>query len=58
MRRLAELAHDGVVGKPAARHYSLMGYILDPTVLVEETAPAIADRLRADAVDAVVLVPA
>ena len=26
-----------------------MGYILDPTVLVEETAPAIADRMRVDA---------
>jgi hypothetical protein len=35
-----------------------MGYILDPTVLVEETALVIADRMRADDVDAVVLVPA
>ena len=58
MRRLTELARDGVVGQAAPRHYSLMGYILDPTVLVEETAPAIADRMRADHVDAVALVPA
>ena len=43
MRRLAELAHEGIVGRPAPRHYSLMGYILEPTELVEETAPAIAD---------------
>jgi hypothetical protein len=47
-----------LIGQPALRHYSLMGYILDPTVLVEETAPAIADRIRADNVDAVALVPA
>lgn len=58
MRRLAELAQTGVVGRPAARHYSVMGYILDPTVLVEETAPAIAERMRADHVDAVALAPA
>jgi D-proline reductase (dithiol) PrdB len=58
MRRLAELAHAGLVGRPAPRHYSLMGYILEPTVLVEETAPAIADRMRLDAVDAAALVPA
>jgi D-proline reductase (dithiol) PrdB len=58
MRRLAELAREGFVRQPAARHYSIMGYILDPTVLVEETAPAIADRMRADGVDAAALVPA
>ena len=58
MRRLTELAGEGVVGRAAPRHYSLMGYILDPTVLVEETAPMIADQMGADEVDAVVLVPA
>lgn len=58
MRRLAELAHEGFVGQPAPRHYSLMGYILDPAVLVQETAPALTDRLRADGVDAAALVPA
>jgi D-proline reductase (dithiol) PrdB len=58
MRRLAELACDGFVGPPAPRHYSLMGYILDPQVLVEETAPALVDEMRADAVDAAALVPA
>ena len=58
MRRLTELARQAIVGQPAASHYSIMGYILDPKVMIEETAPAIADRLRADAVDAVALVPA
>ena len=58
MRRLMELSREGIVGRPAPRHYSLMGYILEPTVLVEETAPAIAEQLRADQVDAVALVPA
>jgi D-proline reductase (dithiol) PrdB len=58
MRPLAELADQRVVGRAAANHYSIMGYILDPTVLVEETAPAIAERIHLDGVDAAALVPA
>jgi len=58
MRRLAELAGDRLVGAAAARHYSIMGYILEPAVLVEETAPAIAELMSRDRVDAAALVPA
>jgi len=58
MRRLAELAGEGVVGRPASTHYSVMGYILEPRELVEQTAPAIAERMRADLADAAALVPA
>ena len=58
MRRLTELALEGIVCRPAPRHYSIMGYILEPTVLVEETAPTIAERMRQDGVDAAALVPA
>jgi D-proline reductase (dithiol) PrdB len=58
MRRLTELAHEGVVRSPAPNHYSIMGYILEPDVLVGETAPAIAAHMRADEVDAAALVPA
>ena len=36
----------------------MMGYILEPTELVEKTAPAIAERMRAERVDAAALVPA
>jgi len=57
MRRLTELAGEGVVGRPARTHYSTMGYILEPTELIERTAPAIAQSMREDGVDAVVLVP-
>jgi len=58
MRRLAELAAEGVIGRPAATHYSVMGYILEPKELVETTAPAIAELVRAERVDAIALVPA
>ncbi|MDH4038879.1 MAG: glycine/betaine/sarcosine/D-proline family reductase selenoprotein B [Candidatus Krumholzibacteria bacterium] len=57
MRRLAELAEAGFVGRPAPTHYSTMGYILDPAELVEKTAPAIAARMREEGVDAAALVP-
>jgi D-proline reductase (dithiol) PrdB len=58
MRRLAELAGEGAVGRPAPTHYSVMGFILEPRELVEKTAPAIAERMRAERVDAVALAPA
>jgi D-proline reductase (dithiol) PrdB len=57
MRRLAELAEAGVVGRPAPTHYSFMGYILDPAELMATSAPAIAASMREEGVDAVVLVP-
>jgi D-proline reductase (dithiol) PrdB len=57
LRRLQELAADGVVGEVAATHYSFMGYILQPTELLSSTAPAIAARMAEEAVDVAVLVP-
>jgi D-proline reductase (dithiol) PrdB len=57
MRRLAELAAEGMVGRPAPTHYSMMGYILEPEELLEKTAPAIAARMRSEGVDAAALVP-
>lgn len=55
--RLDELAAEGFVGEAAPEHYSIMGYILEPKELVETTAPAIAARMKAAAVDAALLVP-
>ena len=56
--RLNELAAAGEVGGIAAHHYSTMGYILDPEVLLRDTLPSIIRDLRADHADVVVLVPA
>ena len=58
LRRLAELSREGVVGRPASTHYSIMGYILEPTELLEQTVPAIREHLRAEQVDSVALAPA
>lgn len=57
LRRLHELAADGIVGGAAATHYSFMGYILQPRQLLASTAPGIAARMAEEAVDAAVLVP-
>jgi D-proline reductase (dithiol) PrdB len=56
--RLVELEADGFIGSAAPSHYSMMGYNLQPLVLLEETVPAIIRNLRDEAVDVVVLVPA
>lgn len=58
LRRLHELVADGVVGAAAATHVSVMGY--QEAGLAgwrEEAAPAIAERLRDDRVDGVILAP-
>ena len=41
----------------APTHYSFSGAIPDPRPLLDETGPAVARELRADAVDAVVIAP-
>jgi D-proline reductase (dithiol) PrdB len=56
--RLAALAAAGVIGAAAPHHYSIMGYILHPETLLNETIPAIIEHLHADRVDAVLLAPA
>ncbi len=53
--RLNELAAEAMIGSVAATHYSFMG-ATDP-VQMEPHARALAGRLKADAVDAVVLTP-
>ncbi len=57
--RLRELAADGVIGSVAPHHYSgFMGRIYTRTAVINEAAPALARQLRAEEVDAIVLVPA
>jgi len=57
LRRLLELESAGEVGRSAPSHYSIMGYVLDPTVLLAESTPAMVSRMRTEGVDAVLLVP-
>ena len=57
--RLRELAADGIIGGVAPHHYSgFMGRIYIRSTVVNEAAPALAQKLRDESVDAFVLVPA
>lgn len=58
LQRLAELEQRGRIGRMGPRHYSIMGYLLDPEVMLCETVPALIRNLKEDFTDVVVLVPA
>ncbi len=55
--RLQELEGLGEIGRSAPRHYSIMGYLLQPEQMLRESVPAMIASLRQDQVDAVLLVP-
>jgi len=54
---LLELEQKGGIGQAAPHHYSYMGYILQPQVLLEETLPAMIEQIKQDQIDVVLLVP-
>ncbi|MBA2704270.1 MAG: hypothetical protein H0U60_10505 [Blastocatellia bacterium] len=55
--RFRELVARGEIGALNHRHFSFMGSILRPKRLIQETAPQVAERLRADGVDVAFLTP-
>ncbi len=55
--RMRELVTRGVIGELNHRHFSFMGSIVGPAKLIEETAPQVAEQLRADGVQAALLTP-
>ena len=55
--RLQELERTREIGRSAPRHYSIMGYLLNPEQMLRESVPAIIENLRQDQVDIVLLVP-
>jgi hypothetical protein len=54
-----ELASEGVIGGVASRHYSFMGAQLDATfgTIRLDSGPRVAELLRDDGVDVVLLTP-
>ena len=56
--RVRELAERGVIGSVAPNHYSFMGALRDCTVVAEQTGPEVAQRLKSEGVDLVLLTPA
>ncbi len=60
VERLREFEREGILGKLADIHYGFMGHILGSCIetLVNNTAPEVAERLKAAGIDAVLLTPA
>jgi D-proline reductase (dithiol) PrdB len=56
--RFRELTAEGTLGGLNRRHFSFMGSIVGPRRLIDETAPQVAELLRADGVDIAFLTPA
>jgi D-proline reductase (dithiol) PrdB len=58
LQRLQEMEQVGRIGRMTPRHYSIMGFILNPETLLSETVPALIRDLKEDFADVVALVPA
>jgi D-proline reductase (dithiol) PrdB len=58
LTRFQEFEKEGIIGRLAATSYSYYGYQPPyPKELLEETAPAVADSMREEGVEAVLLTP-
>ena len=55
--RVRELVDRGEVGSVSQNHYSFMGALRNAERLIQETGPEVAQRLRAEEVDTVLLTP-
>lgn len=55
--RLQELVNAGVIGQSAPRHLSIMGSIIAPAQLINESGPEIARKLQEDGAEGVLLAP-
>jgi D-proline reductase (dithiol) PrdB len=55
--RLREAQENGQVGSLSPNYYSFMGAQRDPSRILSDGAPEVAQRLLAEGVDAVILTP-
>ena len=55
IHRLLELEADQIIGQAQSPTFSFMGYIPDPSGLIEATGPEVAERLKEEGVDGVVI---
>ncbi len=58
LARFREFAQEGTIGGLAPTSYSFYGFQMDPKVLLEETMPKVASKMKSEGVDAVLLTPA
>ncbi|MGD2097896.1 MAG: glycine/sarcosine/betaine reductase selenoprotein B family protein [Desulfobacterales bacterium] len=58
LARFTEFEKEGVIGSLAPTCYSFYGFQMDASVLLSESAPQMADQMRRENVEAVLLTPA
>ena len=58
LKRFQEFEREGLIGRLAPTCYSYYGFQLDPTALLNETIPKVADKMHRENVEAVLLTPA
>ena len=58
LARFREFESEGIIGRLAPTCYSYYGYQPDPGALLGETMPKVADKMRKENVEAVLLTPA
>lgn len=58
LQRFAEFEKEGIIGRLASNCYSYYGFQPDPSELLNRTMPRVAEQMRAENVEAVLLTPA
>ena len=58
LTRFAEFEKEGFIGRIAPTCYSFYGFQFNPTQLLQETLPKVAEKMHKEGVEAVVLAPA
>jgi D-proline reductase (dithiol) PrdB len=58
LKRFQEFEKEGIIGRLASTCYSYYGFQMDPTELLEDTMPRVADQMQVENVEAVLLTPA
>jgi D-proline reductase (dithiol) PrdB len=58
LRRFRELENEGIIGELALTSYSYYGFQRDPTILLEQTMPKVARKMKEEGVEAILLTPA
>ena len=58
LARFREFEKDGTIGGLAPTSYSFYGFQMDPKILLEETMPKVASKMKSEGVEAVLLTPA
>lgn len=58
LMRFREFEKEGIIGSLAPTSYSFYGFQRDPTILLEQSMPKVAIKMKEEAVEAILLTPA